>query len=92
MHNNIPKLFQFIESFETNLIKNRTKNLGIKDLDKKYAIEDMVKGDVIFCATGVTDGDLVKGIKDLGNSFESETYVLHKNSKTNKILKRQSKK
>ena len=29
MHNNIPKLFQFIESFETNLIKNRTKNLGI---------------------------------------------------------------
>ena len=78
--------------FQNSAEKNRTKNLGIKDLDKKYAIEDMVKGDVIFCATGVTDGDLVKGIKDLGNSFESETYVLHKNSKTNKILKRQSKK
>ena len=29
MHNNIPKLFQFIESFETNLIKKKTKNLGI---------------------------------------------------------------
>ena len=52
----------------------------------------MVKGDVIFCATGVTDGDLVKGIKDLGDSFASETYVLHKSSKTNKILKNQIKK
>ena len=44
--------------------KKRAINLGIKDLDKKYNIEDMVKGDVIFCATGVTDGDYLKGIKD----------------------------
>jgi fructose-1,6-bisphosphatase II / sedoheptulose-1,7-bisphosphatase len=52
----------------------------------------MVKGDVIFCATGVTDGDLVKGIKDHGDSFESETYVLHKSSNTNKIIKNNIKK
>ena len=52
----------------------------------------MIKGDVIFCATGVTDGDLVKGIKDLGNAFHSETFVLHKSSKTNKIIKNQIKK
>jgi fructose-1,6-bisphosphatase II / sedoheptulose-1,7-bisphosphatase len=44
--------------------KNRAKNIGIKDLNRKYNIKDMVKGDVIFCATGVTDGNLVKGIKD----------------------------
>ena len=47
----------------------------------------MIKDDVIFCATGVTDGDLVKGIKNLGDSFESETYVLQKSSLTNKIVK-----
>ena len=47
----------------------------------------MVKGDVIFCATGVTDGDLVKGIKYQGDSFKSETLVLHKSSKTNKIIR-----
>ena len=47
----------------------------------------MVSGDVIFCASGVTDGDIVKGIKDLGDSFESETYVLHKSSKTNELIK-----
>ena len=72
--------------------KGRAKKLGIKNLDKKYNIDDMVKGDVIFCATGVTDGDLVKGIKDYGDAFLSETLVLHKSSKTNKIIKNQIKK
>ena len=72
--------------------KNRAIKCGIKDLKKKYYIEDMVKDDVIFCATGVTDGNLVKGIKDLDDSFQSETFVLHKSSKTNKIIKNQIKK
>ena len=67
--------------------RNRAKKLGIKNLNQKYNIMDMIKNDIIFCATGVTDGDLVKGIKDCGESFESETFVLHKSSKTNKILK-----
>ena len=72
--------------------KNKAMELVIKDLNKKYNIDDMVKNDVIFCATGITDGDLVKGIKDLGNSFQSETLVLHKSSKINKIIKNQLKK
>ena len=67
--------------------KNKAIKLGITDLNKKYNIEDMVKGDVIFCATGITDGDLVKGIKDLGSTFESETFVLHKSTKVNKVIK-----
>ncbi|MBA1337262.1 MAG: fructose-1,6-bisphosphatase II / sedoheptulose-1,7-bisphosphatase, partial [Pelagibacterales bacterium] len=67
--------------------REKTKNMGILDLNKKYNILDMVSGDVIFCASGVTDGDIVKGIKDLGDSFESETYVLHKSSKTNELIK-----
>jgi len=67
--------------------KNRAKKLGIKDLNKKYYIDDMVKGDVIFCATGVTDGDLVSGIKDDGDYFHSETLALHNSTKINKIFK-----
>ena len=67
--------------------KKRAEDLGIKDLHKKYDIEEMVGGDVIFCATGVTDGDFVKGINDQGESFGSETLVLHESSKTNKIFK-----
>ena len=41
----------------------------------------MVKGDVIFCATGVTDGDLAKGVIDLGNEYKVNSFVLHKNEK-----------
>jgi len=72
--------------------KIKAKNLGIVDLNKKYNIQDMIKGDVIFCATGVTDGDFLKGIKDKGDYYDSETLVLHANSKTNKIFKSQNKK
>ena len=73
--------------FQDEKEKEKAIKLGIKNLNKKYSISDMIKGDVIFCASGVTDGDLVKGIKDLGDIFESETLVLHKSSKTNKIIK-----
>ena len=46
----------------------------------------MIKGDVIFCATGVTTGDLAKGVKDLGNEFEVNTFALHKSKRTIKLI------
>ena len=52
----------------------------------------MIRGDVIFVATGVTDGDIVNGIKSNDDFFMSETFVLHKSSKINKILKNKIKK
>ena len=58
--------------------KIRAKKLGIKDFNKKYNIDEMIKGDVIFCATGVTSGDLAKGVEDLGNEFKVTTFALHK--------------
>ena len=67
--------------------KVRAKKLGITDFEKKYNIDDMVKGDVIFCATGVTSGDLASGVKDLGNEFEVNTFVLHKSQKIIKSIK-----
>ncbi len=67
--------------FQNDNEKIRAKKMGIKDLDRKYYINDIIKGDVIFCATGITDGKLVKGIKNLGTKFRSETYVTHKSSK-----------
>ena len=67
--------------------KEKAYKLGIKDLKMKYVISDMVKDDVIFCASGVTDGDLVGGIKKINNIYESETFVLHKSTKTNKIIR-----
>ena len=66
--------------------KIRAKKLGIDDFNKKYNIDDMVKGDVIFCATGVTNGDLAKGVKDLGNEFEVNTFALHKSQNIIKLV------
>jgi fructose-1,6-bisphosphatase II / sedoheptulose-1,7-bisphosphatase len=67
--------------FQNDNEKIRAKKMGIIDLDRKYNINDIIKGDVIFCATGITDGKLVKGIENLGTKFRSETYVTHKSSK-----------
>ena len=67
--------------FQNDDEKIRAKKMGIKDLDRKYNINDIIKGDVIFCATGITDGELVKGIENLGTKFRSETYITHKSSK-----------
>ena len=67
--------------FQNDNEKIRAKKMGIKDLDRKYNINDIIKGDVIFCATGITDGKLLKGIENLGTKFRSETYVTHKSSK-----------
>ena len=66
--------------------KVRAKKLGITNFEKKYNIDDMVKGDVIFCATGITSGDLANGVKDLGNEFEVNTFVLHKSQKIIKSI------
>ncbi len=65
---------------------NRAKKLGITDLKKKYNIEDMIKGDVMFCATGVTDGEMLKGITYKGDSFEASSFILHKSQKLSKKI------
>jgi fructose-1,6-bisphosphatase II / sedoheptulose-1,7-bisphosphatase len=66
--------------------KVRAKKLGIKDFAKKYNIDEIVKGDVIFCATGVTDGDVANGVEDLGNEYKVTTFALHKSQKIIKTV------
>ncbi len=65
----------------------RADNMGIEDVKKKYNIDDMIKGDVIFCASAITNGEIIDGIKDLGDKFEVSTFALHKDSKTLKKIK-----
>jgi fructose-1,6-bisphosphatase II / sedoheptulose-1,7-bisphosphatase len=64
----------------------RAKKLGITDFKRKYNIDEMVSGDVIFCASGVTNGDLAKGITNHEKSFEVTTLALHKSQKINKTI------
>ena len=73
--------------FETDEDKTRAIQMGIKDLSKKYELSEIVSGDSIFCATGITSGDLVSGIEIQGNEFISETLATHKSSGFKKVIK-----
>jgi fructose-1,6-bisphosphatase II / sedoheptulose-1,7-bisphosphatase len=64
----------------------RARKLGITDIKKKYNIDEMVSGDVIFCASGVTSGDLATGIRNFNDKFEVTFLVLHKSQKINKTI------
>ena len=72
--------------FETDEDKSRAKKMGINDLKKKYELNEIVTGDSIFCATGITSGDIVSGIEFEGNEFISETLVTHKSSGLKKVI------
>ena len=67
---------------------NEAKLMGIKDFNKKYELNEIVKGDSIFCATGITSSDVLSGINIKDNNYTSETLVTHKNSNFKKIIKR----
>jgi fructose-1,6-bisphosphatase II / sedoheptulose-1,7-bisphosphatase len=54
----------------------RAAKMGIKDFKKKYEIEDMVKGDCLFAATGVTDGPMLSGVRFGKEVIETETVVM----------------
>ena len=74
--------------FDNDKDINEAKIMGIKDLDKKYELNEIVKGDSIFCATGITSSEVLSGIHIEGNKYNSETLVTHKNTNFKEILKR----
>jgi len=73
--------------FDTEEDKVRASKMGINDLKRKYDLNEIVSGDSIFCATGITSGELVSGIKIKDNKFISETLVTHKSSNLKKVIK-----
>jgi fructose-1,6-bisphosphatase II / sedoheptulose-1,7-bisphosphatase len=81
-------IFQGRFLFNTEKDRLRAKKMGIQNFTKKYDLNEIVKGDSIFCATGITSGDLVPGIKIEKNQFISETIVTHKSSGSKKIIKK----
>ena len=66
--------------FKSDTDKKRAKDMGIIDLDKKYELNEIIKGNSIFCATGITKNELVNGVKLIDGKFITETLVTQKNS------------
>jgi len=61
---------------DTEEKRQRATHMGIKDLRKKYTMEEMVSGDCLFAATGVTNGSMLKGVKFHPEVIETETVVM----------------
>lgn len=63
--------------------KARARKVGITDLDRIYKLEDLAKGDVIFAATGVTDGSLLQGVRRYKNGrIKTQSVVMRASSGT----------
>ena len=73
--------------FDDDRAIKRAKDMGIIDLKKKYELKDIVRGDSIFCATGITDSEIAQGIKISGDHFVTDTFVTHKSRNIKKNVK-----
>ncbi|MEQ9144983.1 MAG: class II fructose-bisphosphatase [Parvibaculaceae bacterium] len=62
--------------------KTRAARMGIKDFNAKYSMNEMASGDVIFAATGVTDGSMLDGIKITADGVSTHTIVMRSSSGT----------
>jgi fructose-1,6-bisphosphatase II / sedoheptulose-1,7-bisphosphatase len=66
----------------------RARKWGVEDLDRIYKLDELAKGDVIFAATGVTDGSLLDGVKRLKNGcMTTESVVMRASSRTVRWVK-----
>jgi fructose-1,6-bisphosphatase II / sedoheptulose-1,7-bisphosphatase len=63
--------------------RGRAAKAGIRDLNRVYSRDEMVTGDVIFAATGVTNGSIVRGVRSEPHFIETETILMR--SKTGSV-------
>jgi fructose-1,6-bisphosphatase II / sedoheptulose-1,7-bisphosphatase len=68
--------------FKTDAERERAAKLGISDMEKKYALRELASGDVIFAATGVTDGAMLQGIRRTPDYIMTHSVVMRSTSGT----------
>ncbi|MBX6368860.1 MAG: class II fructose-bisphosphatase [Rhodospirillales bacterium] len=66
--------------------RNRARGHGITDLDRKYSLHDLAKGDVMFAATGVTSGTMLRGVRRFPGGAETHSIVMRSKSGTVRVI------
>ncbi len=66
--------------------KSRAKRMGISDLNRKYKLEDLAKGDVMFAATGVTDGTMLRGVRRFPDGAITHSIVMRSKTGTVRLI------
>ena len=69
--------------------RGRAAKVGVEDLNRKYAITDLAEGDVIFAATGVTDGNMLRGVRRTGNMIFTESVAMRARTGTVRWIRMQ---
>lgn len=72
--------------FRNELEKERALKMGITDFNKIYKIDELAKGDVMFAATGVTDGDYLDGVSFEGNGARTHSVVMRSRTGTIRFI------
>lgn len=67
--------------------KARAARMGVEDFERKFTLEEMVSGDVLFSATGVTSGSMLQGVKFNNGTISTETVVMRSASGTKRWIK-----
>ncbi len=67
----------------------RARRLGIEDLHRKYTLQDLARGDVIFAATGVTDGAMLRGVRRDAKGAETESLIMRSQTGTVRVIRAQ---
>lgn len=66
--------------------KARAKRMGISDLNKKYTLEELAKGDVMFAATGVTDGSMLRGVRRFPGGAQTHSIIMRSRTGTVRVV------
>jgi fructose-1,6-bisphosphatase II / sedoheptulose-1,7-bisphosphatase len=66
--------------------KDRAKRMGIDDLSKVYVLEELAKGDVMFAATGVTDGSMLKGVRRFPGGAHTHSIIMRSKTGTVRVI------
>lgn len=72
--------------FMSNEERERARTMGISDFDRVYRSDDMASGDVVFAATGVTSGDLLKGVRYFAGGAQTHSIVMRSRTRTVRFI------
>ena len=64
----------------------RAKAMGVQDIEKKYSIDELADGEVMFAATGVTDGEYLKGVRFFAGGATTQSVVMRSKTRTNRVV------
>jgi len=66
--------------------RDRARQMGVEDFDRIYQVEDMAQGEVVFAATGVTNGDLLNGVRYFSGGATTHSIVMRSVSRTVRFI------